>query len=343
MPGASEGRRLRWPSFWELAGMIDLRVAEYRELLEKETTELLDFLRQGHWNDPDQYEVIETRFQYFRTVTQLIDAQLNYDIDELKTLQAWFRQESDPIFQKSPLMTRARAWPEGYPGDYLTLEAVYNKTPWVERGIGHYLDQYFLASTLAVAVRSRIKKLATFLHYRTKTETGPSNWLNLACGPCRELLSVPPRPGRSVWCFDTDKDSLVYAQGLLGAREGENVTFLAENAFRLVNARRNRERFGPLTTIYSVGLFDYIESEKLVRLLAGLYDSLADGGALICSFKDKFRYDTFDYHWLVKWDFFYQRSEPECFSLFDEAGIPSPKLTMVRDDSGVILFFIATR
>jgi SAM-dependent methyltransferase len=280
---------------------------------------------------------------YFRTVTQMIDAQLAYDPDQLKALQAWFREASDPVFQKSPLMTRTRAWPEGYPGDYVTLEAVYQKKPWAKHGVGRFLDEYFLRSTLAVGVRSRMRKLTTLLNYRAKIEKSGGNWLNIACGPCRELLSIPCKRGRTTWCIDTDEQSLLYAQKTLGERPGEKIVYLHENAFRLVKADRNLQRFGELTTIYSVGLFDYIDTEKLVKLLASLYESLAPGGALIGSFKDKYRYDTFDYHWLVKWDFFFQRSEPECFSLFDEAGIPTTHLTMVRDDSGVILFFIATK
>lgn len=318
---------------------------EITRMLEIETDELLSFLANEARNDPDQYEIVETRLQYFKTVTQVVDAHFVSNVTELRKLQAWFREESDPIFQKSPLATRARTWPEGYPGDYLTLESIYDIEPEVDWGIGYHIDRYFLASTLAVAVRSRLRKLCMLLNCRAKTERSRANWLNVACGSCREFLSIPPRRDRTIRCVDADQNSLDFAEDRMRQleRRGETVEFVKMNALRLVNADKTIGRFGRFTTVYSVGLFDYLDDQTLIRLIGGLYESLSDDGTLIVSFKDKLRYDTFDYHWLAKWDFFLQRSEPECFSLFDEAGIPTTHLTMVRDDSGVILFFIATK
>ena len=81
----------------------------------------------------------------------------------------------------------------------------------------------------------------------------------------------------------------------------------------------------------------------MIRLLRGIYDSLSSGGVLLASFKDKLRYDTFDYHWLVKWDHFIQRTEQECLEILELAGVDLDNIIPVRDDSGVILFFCARR
>jgi len=301
----------------------------------------MNYVRPGAWDDPNLYEIFLTRFAYVKTVTQMIDARMADDPEGLKELQQWFRQETDPLFQKSPLVTRARTWPEGYPGDFLTLEAIYNNAPWAERGLGNFLDRYFLSRTLAVAVRSRLQKLTSLLNYRAKDEVGPSNWLNVACGPCRELLSIPREDKRKIWGVDQDENSLAYAEDLLQRKH--NAEFRKLNAFRLVNTEKTVEQFGELTTIYSVGLFDYIDTDPLTRLIGGLYRALAKDGVLIASFKDKIRYDTFDYHWFISWHYFLQRSEAECHDLLENAGIPRAKTTMVRDDSGVILFFICSK
>jgi hypothetical protein len=312
-------------------------------LLKTETSELLAFLRNLDPQGPYAYEVIETRLGYFKTITQAVDKELKDDIQELRNLQQWFRQESDVVFLQSSLMKRARTWPEGYPGDYLTLEAVYANTPMPEPGVGALLDRYFLSRTLAVAVRSRLRKLADLLNQRAESEEEPATWLNLACGPCRELLSVAGRESRTVWCIDRDQKALNYAQNLLreAGRAGDKVEFIKEDVFQLANARNNIARFGKPTTIYSAGLFDYVKTEHLIKLIGQFYDSLAMGGVLIAPFKDRRRYDTFDYHWLVKWDFFLQRSEEELCELMTAAGIPVEKLTVERDDSGAVLFCIA--
>lgn len=302
----------------------------------------LNYVKPGAWDDPNLYEIFLTRLGYVKTVTQVIDARMEHDPEGLAQLQAWFREETDPLFQKSPLITRARTWPEGYPGDFLTLEALYKEQPWADRGLGHYLDRYFLCRTLAIAVRSRMRMLTNLLNFRSRDEQGPSNWLNVACGPCRELLSVPRSNERTIWCIDQDEESLAYADELLQRKH--NTEFKKLNAFRLINAERNVQMFnGPLTTIYSAGLFDYIDTERLTKLLRGLYDSLAKDGVLIASFKDKVRYDTFDYHWFMKWHYFLQRSEAECYALLEDAGIPHDKMTVMRDDSGVILFFVCQK
>lgn len=321
------------------------RVARLEALLLEKTRELMEFLQRHPWADFDQYEVFAVRMEYFKKITQYIDEELRDRPDELSRLQQLFRQESEPIFQTSGLMTRARSWPGGYPGDYETLEAIYNRTPFVEHGLGNYLDRYFLASTLAVAVRWRLRKLIELLNQRAETEGEDAVWLNVASGSCRELLSVPGKRRRTVWCLDSDARSLDYARNLLRYRYGggERMEFVCQNALRLVRPDANRRQFGRITTCYSAGLFDYIDTPKLARLLGGLYQSLAEGGVLIATFKDCERYDTFDYHWLVEWHFFLQRTLSECYDVFDLAGIPREQIRMERDATGVILFFLVTK
>jgi len=321
------------------------RVVEMESLLLEKTRELMEFLQRHPWGDFDQYEVLAVRFEYFQKVTQYIDAELADRPHELSRLQELFREESEPIFQTSGLMTRARSWPYEYPGDYETLEAIYNCRPWVERGLGNYLDRYFLNSTLAVAVRWRLRKLIDLLNKRSEEEAENAVWLNVASGSCRELLSIPGKRRRTVWCLDADARSSAYANELLRNRYrgGENVEFVCQNAFRLVRADVNLRQFGRLTTCYSAGLFDYVDTPQLARLLGGLYRSLDKDGLLIATFKDAERYDTFDYHWLVEWHFFHQRTLSDCYRIFDLADIPREQIRVERDATGVILFFLVTK
>jgi extracellular factor (EF) 3-hydroxypalmitic acid methyl ester biosynthesis protein len=262
---------------------------------------------------------------------------------ELRAHQEWFRSETDSWWARSPMMRRARSWPEGYPGDYLTLERVYANAPAGDE-LGQILDRFFLTRTLAVAVRSRCRHLSELLRARAEEEGGEGNWLNLACGSCRELLAVQgARGNRRVVCVDMDKNALQYAERQLANRPPGEVRCLAENAYRFMNARRNIERFGSFTTVYSAGLFDYLPDDRLAPLLRGLYDSLAPGGLFIAPFKDMHRYETFDYHWVVAWHQFYQRNEAGLRAVFRVAGIPTEEITVSRDPSGVLLFFTIRR
>lgn len=309
--------------------------------LEREVLELVDFLSEPRRNDPDQYEVIKTRIDCVNFVTQAFERE--HEVAEVRRMRRWFRQVTDPVLSSSNTCRRARVWPEGYPGDFRTLEGIYANTP-VGDGLAQHLDRYSLSSTLAVAIRSRLRRMTELLTSRQQEEGGSCHWLNLACGPCRELLSLAaPDAGQTiVHCVDTDPNALHYARILL-AQSPVATDFIPDNALEFDDAHRNIDRFGPLSTIYSAGLFDYIKSERLVSLLGGLYDSLQPDGVLIAPFKEQRYYDTFDYHWYSKWHYFKQRSEDEYRSILAKAGVPDDAISLERDESGVILFFVVRR
>jgi hypothetical protein len=75
-------------------------------------------------------------------------------------------------------------------------------------------------------------------------------------------------------------------------------------------------------------------------MLQGWRGSLSPGGTVYVAFKDSRRYTTPEYQWLVDW-FFLQRTEEECRNLFVAAGYDMDELEMVRDETGIIINFIA--
>jgi len=259
-----------------------------------------------------------------------------------------FRGKTDRLISKSHLLNHGRTWPNGHPGDHKIIEAVYQCTE-MSGGLGFYLDKYFLfVITLAVAVRGRKERLCELLLAELSRRPGP-RILDVACGSCREVFELAPaiqKSGAKVICIDTDTDALDFSANrlsLAGLRGGDQVKFLKYNAIRMINHERNLKEFGLQDVIYSVGLFDYLDDAVLTRLLAALYTLLAPGGKLIASYKDSRRYSTFDNRWLLDWDAFYQRTEEDMWSLYEKAGIPINSITTIRENSGVILFFTATK
>ncbi len=315
--------------------------------LEQRTETLLSSLCSVTRDDEQGYQAVENQMVQFKGMAQQVDRAFEGQIEKLRNVQEGFRRATAEVFFQSRLMRRVRTWPEGYPGDYLTLEGVYADAPQSDTPIGRLLDRYFLSRTLAVAVRSRLKTLTKLLQSRASEEKGDSpNWLNLASGPARELLSVSPVPTTKIWCLDYDAHANDYAKGLLQQANHENLKrteFLRVNAMKLVDPGVNVRQFGRLTTIYSTGLFDYIPTVPLIALLKGLYNSLAPGGLLIGSFKDRKKYETFDYHWCSRWHFFYQREEAEFHDILAQARIPKAQLAVEREETGVILFFLARK
>jgi extracellular factor (EF) 3-hydroxypalmitic acid methyl ester biosynthesis protein len=267
------------------------------------------------------------------------------DKDMISEARLRFHEKTDPILSKSYLIKRTRTWPQGYQGDYKTLETIYRKTPH-SSGIGYYLDVMGLNAPLAEGVRNRIKKLSEILRWELLERQQPLI-LNIACGSCRELMEIAPEIISSrarITCVDNDNDALAFAQDRLTyAGVIEQVELRKYNALRMFDDEMNLMEFGSQDVIYSVGLFDYLPDDFLVKLLRALYNLLRPKGKLIAAFKDAARYRSQDYHWFCHWDGFLQRKEGDFLRILMQAGIPDSSLSASREDSGIIVFYTATK
>lgn len=268
------------------------------------------------------------------------------DENTIKSTRSYFRKRTHSLLSKSYAINRCRTWPQGHQGDYLTLETAYRNTA-LSEGIGYYLDRYLLDSPLGHGVRGRIDRLAELLTAELSGRQG-ARVLDVACGSCREMQSIIPeikRTGAQFTCIDLDNEALNFAMDRLSAAElhPDQLAFVNYNALRLFDAEIAEAEFGSQDVIYSVGFFDYLPDEFLVKLLRSLFVLLRPGGSLIMAFKDADRYAPQVYHWLVDWDGFLQRRQPDIERLLSSAGIPSEALTTTRDRSEAILFFTAKK
>jgi SAM-dependent methyltransferase len=267
------------------------------------------------------------------------------DIDLIQSQRKRFHERTDRILCRSALVRHTRTWPRGYQGDYKMLESIYKNVP-LSEGLGYFFDLYGLSLPLAEAVRNRIRKLEEIIRHEI-TLRDAASVLNIACGSCRELMGLAPDIARTkaqVTCIDMDADALAFAMERLSFTEAsENIAFRKYNAARMFDDELNMAAFGKTDIIYSAGLFDYLPSEFLAKVLGALYRLLSGNGTLIAAFKDATRYRHQDFHWLVDWTGFLQRTEKEFLAILDNAGIPAPAIREERDDTGIILFYLITK
>ena len=117
-----------------------------------------------------------------------LEAQLaGADPQVLKEVQTRYREAIWPWFGLSWFMNHALSKPRGYPGDYYMLTSIYDAQP-KSRGLGGYLDRYFLRTQLGRAVVGRLRLAREFLLNEIAQHQGNFAVLNVACGPCREYL-----------------------------------------------------------------------------------------------------------------------------------------------------------
>jgi extracellular factor (EF) 3-hydroxypalmitic acid methyl ester biosynthesis protein len=271
-----------------------------------------------------------------------IQAEIGEDDKLLTETKARFREAIWPWFQKSWFMHRATTKPRGYPGDFETLTAIYDGQV-KSTGFGGYLDRYFLDRKLAQAVWGRLQSAKQFLCELTEQRPGLSI-LNVACGPGREYDDEFFRrcPAAEIIAVDTDGDALATTQARFKDIDNEAITVkcVKHSALKMTSVKKNLELFQRPDMIYSVGLCDYIPDAYLVKILRGWRESIADGGIVYVAFKDVREYRPAVYQWLVDWNF-YERTEQECLDLMLQAGYASDDLKVTRDETNVILNFIA--
>ncbi len=264
----------------------------------------------------------------------------------IKAAQVAFRERTNSILSKSYVINRTRNWPQGHQGDYNTLEMAY-KNAALSDGIGYFLDKYMLTLPLADGVRDRIAKLRDLVK-KELTARSDLKVLDVACGSCREVFELAPdikTSGAKFTCVDLDEDALSFAldRFTLAGLSRDQVELRKYNALRIFDFETAVLEFGMQDVIYSVGYFDYLPDDFLIKLLNSLYKMLSPGGKLIASFKDANRYKPEVFHWLVNWDGFLQRTEDDFERLLHYAEIPSSSLTVERVQSGSVLFYTAEK
>jgi SAM-dependent methyltransferase len=270
-----------------------------------------------------------------------------HDTSMIRDTRRRFYQHTDRMLSKSHCIQRIRTWPQGYQGDYKTLESIYRNTP-LSDGIGYYLDSLALNWPLASGVRNRLSKLKEILKEELSTRQKPSV-LNIACGSCREVFELSTdieNSGARFTCIDIDDDALAFAANRLSFTNispvsSDQVILRKYNAVRMFDHELNMNEFGRQDIIYSVGFFDYLESEFLIRLINSLYNLLNPGGLLILSFKDAKKYRHQEYHWIADWDGFLQRNENDFKRIISDAFIPDSAIKEIREESGIIVFYLA--
>ncbi len=330
------------------AGLVRERPRTYAEALDAKiasyVAKLTDFETRCSLPDADKEALLAE-------VTGLTDsmiqacAQFEQDVNDplaIKQAQVYFREKTHPILSKSYFVNRARTWPQGHQGDYLTLELAYKNKP-MSTGIGSYMDTYALSSEIAVGVRDRISTMRELLRAELISRNKPKV-LDVACGSCREVFELSHEikaSGAKFTCIDLDPSALDFALdrfAYAGLSE-EHTELIQYNALRMFDIETAQTEFGMQDIIYSIGFFDYLPDDFLVKLLSSLYRLLNPGGKLFVAFKDADRYRPQVFHWLVDWDGFLQRTEKDFLRVIQDADIPSSALSMTRVDSGAIIFY----
>lgn len=298
---------------------------------------------------------LATRKELFGSTDDLI--RLGHDLELMisnrrlvKVVQHLFRESIADLYRNNPFVKRCLEKPRGYPGDFQTLEEIY-EYPSTQRVVPYGpLDLYLLDH--AHCVRTRKDKIMTLIIEELTALKERMNQhilvVTIGSGPCREWLDMPEdcltNAKRTVdlVCVDRDDQALTFAKSSLSAHGLLHSTQLTRQSM-LDFLRRGIDseiiRGMKPHLIYSVGIADYCHNEMLKGIICRAANMLREGGQMIFTHKDRARFKVVPSAWLCDWKFV-PRSEDEFRTLLRHAlssvdGAYS--LNIGRDTSGQVL------
>ena len=254
---------------------------------------------------------------------------------------------------KSRIMYRGLIKPKGYPGDYETLEIIYNNKPISPKNsdLGYYFDVSFLNNPYAKAVRERKNKLREIIEKLLKEKKDIVHILNLACGGCKEIRDIClNKKNKSTknevyfYCLDWDKDALDFSEKQLKAvPKNFHINFIRENILSFIRKTDFFDKKGKQDLIYSIGLADYFSDRILKAMIKSSFKGLKIGGQFIIAHKDKdISFSHIPPEWFCDWTF-YQRNEEDLLKIIESLNLKNVHLQKDRDKTGDVFFYILTK
>ncbi|WP_051134131.1 class I SAM-dependent methyltransferase [Methylocystis sp. ATCC 49242] len=230
----------------------------------------------------------------------------------------------------SPFIRRLQRWPRGYPGDFETIEWLADATPRIDASDpAYWLEWYALNCPIAQQHRNKLVWQRRIIE-RAARRGG--RIMNLGCGGCADLAGDPPfLEDCDFTLIDMDSDALALSADRL--RKARSVASIKQDALR---GAREAATLGPFDAIVCGGLFDYLPSRHVSRLLNQLSASVAaDGCIAFTNISDSNPYRIWIEN-LADWKLIH-RSEDDIRCIVAKADAPSAKLRIERDASKLAL------
>lgn len=270
----------------------------------------------------NQYKEVDEWFDQLEALTN----EFGQDQEELKIVKKTFLE----LFNnKEAMFGHVLTWPHGYPGDYEIIDRIYrtsiSKNPKYTKW-----DEWFHAQSATQAVRNR-KTYFKQLVAEKLTKDRTLKVLNLASGPCRDLLEFfEENPDANVQfdCIEIDPNAVQFARKLLGTHK-DKVKFILANVFKY-------DTIEQYDLIWSAGLFDYFDDKTFVTVLNRYKNNLNPSGELVVGnfyIHNSTRIVMSFFGWILN-----HRTYDQLLGLAEQAGYSPRKMRIESEPLGVNLF-----
>jgi SAM-dependent methyltransferase len=238
------------------------------------------------------------------------------------------------VHARSPFVERLQKWPEGYAGDFKTVEYICNASNQApENSIEYFCEQYALTRAIAQQHRNKVQIQAARILRAMLEKPRESKILSIACGSCPDLRSIPKLESIAgeIWLNDADRNALDFAQEKLDCvREKLHVEY-----GRVPRAIRKIEQQFDL--VMAGGLFDYLPDSHAIYLIRDVTTRLlAPGGTFF--FTNIARGNPYRplIEYFGNWTLI-ERTEDEIVDYCVQAGVKRKAIHVTREATGLTL------
>jgi SAM-dependent methyltransferase len=284
----------------------------------------------------------QTFHEFIHLTNDKIGLSSKLDFFTKQKIGAWLQQEILPYLLLSKTAERFYSKPLGYAGDYMTINMVYENAGKGHGRIGAFVDQFFMETPAAKAVRNRRKLLSEEIEEIVKKNNGNEVKItSLACGPSKEIFDVYKSKEKTknlkTTLVDFDKQAINFVNTNNKKHNLEDkIKLTQENILHLALGRKTLN-ICDNDLIYSLGLIDYFQDKIVIKLLNWIHQGLKPGGKVILgNFHPNNCCKVFmDY--VLEWKLIH-RNEEEISNLFQKSAFNRPPTKIYFEDQGINLF-----
>ena len=287
--------KIRQPFKEYVANLVyDLQV--YRQIFDKLDSKIKE--EPEEVRTAVQEAIIRTEGPVFRqflqnSIDELINLTDGFTPKDHQRHGFYFRNHLWEFILACPFAARAALKPRGYAGDSEQMRMIYLNDYQGNSTFSKLLHKHAVAHTASQSVRNRIVLISEMINdYCNDSQTANSaiDILSVGSGSAFELndlfTSSQDCSKYNLVLFDQDPVALEEAADL-AAGIGEKIdafpkiNYLKGSVRTMLFSRKIMEPWGRFDFIYSMGLFDYLNSRVAKAVLSRLYRLLKPGGELV--------------------------------------------------------------
>jgi extracellular factor (EF) 3-hydroxypalmitic acid methyl ester biosynthesis protein len=237
------------------------------------------------------------------------------------------------LHARSPFVQRLQTWPQGYAGDFETVEWLCDAANRAEAGtVAWAIEQVALQSPVAQQHRNKVRLQADAI--RTTLDSRRATRIaSIGCGGCRDLRLIAADifdSNAALTLVDADEAALAFASDALRL-VNDKCTFVHGRVPRVLPRLRTT---GPFDLVVAGGLFDYLPDRWAIETLKQSRQLLTRGGRVLFSNMARGNPYRAWIEYLAEW-FLIERTEDDLRHLLLQAGFEAGTVSVTQDGTGL--------